>query len=473
MSKHLWENHPSFCRRRYLYRGRLPDSTSAVNAANNIWSIFGPATSGSSVNRPFGSASIDGFDFDSELRSANMVPFANQLCRPHGRLLRLYRQEVFPDCSPQCPYPDSADNAMLSGAVFFDAIWVQFYNNYCGLQSFVPGVSTQNNFNFQTWDNWAKTVSKNPNVKVLLGVPGSSTAAGSGYETGSTLASIISYCEQFSSFGGVMTWDISQVYANAGFLDGVHADLGGGGIFVPLSTSSTMTTTKAPTSTSTFITVTTTKTTATSATPTGSGTVPQWGQCGGSGYRPNCLCCSVQVVALSVWWSQCEWDEFPSENYSLSRLVGVRGPVSDWRLSTATFLQLKFWEISPGKLFSSCKYYFFCKYFLLGHLKFLYISWWNISSKSLALPRWYVTCSVSYQEGIGWTAMHEECSNEKSVGHFLASCFAKNTATACYTTMNCIIIFIYLKVQFLVSYTFPSLIIQLQSRKRNTNTLAQ
>lgn len=234
-----------------------------------------------------------------------MVPFANQLRSLMDASSASTGKKYFLTAAPQCPYPDSADNAMLSGAVFFDAIWVQFYNNYCGLQSFVPGASTQNNFNFQTWDNWAKTVSKNPNVKVLLGVPGSSTAAGSGYETGSTLASIISYCQQFSSFGGVMTWDMSQVYANAGFLDGVHADLGGGGIFVPSSTSSTMTTTRAPTST--FITVTTTKTTATSATPTGSGTVPQWGQCGGNGYSgPTACVAPYKCVALSAWWSQCE-----------------------------------------------------------------------------------------------------------------------------------------------------------------------
>ena len=57
---------------------------------------------------------------------------------------------------------------MLAGAVSFDAIWVQFYNNYCGLQSYTAGSSTQNNFNFATWDNWAKTVSLNPNVKVML-----------------------------------------------------------------------------------------------------------------------------------------------------------------------------------------------------------------------------------------------------------------------------------------------------------------
>ena len=76
-----------------------------------------------------------------------------------------------------------------------------------------------------TWDNWAKTQSKNPNVKVLLGVPASPSAAGSGYASPSTLSGIISYCKTFSSFGGVMMWDASQAYANNGFLDSVKGTL--------------------------------------------------------------------------------------------------------------------------------------------------------------------------------------------------------------------------------------------------------
>jgi chitinase len=195
---------------------------------------------------------------------------------------------------------------MLDGAVYFDAIWVQFYNNYCGLESYVAGASTQNNFNFETWDNWAKTVSKNPAVKVLLGVPGSPSAAGSGYETGSALAAVISYCKTFSSFGGVMTWDMSQIYANAGSLDGVHSDLAGSGS--PPPTSTVKSTTMTPTTT--FMTVTTAKSTTSvlaTTTPAGPGTVNQWGQCGGNGYTGSTVCVAPYTcVEISGWWSQCE-----------------------------------------------------------------------------------------------------------------------------------------------------------------------
>ena len=103
---------------------------------------------------------------------------------------------------------------------------IQFYNNYCGSQSYVPGSTTQNNFNFNTWDNWAKTVSKNKNVKLMLGVPAGQTAAGSGYESASQLQQVINYCKSFSSFGGVMMWDASQAIANSGFLPGISSDLG-------------------------------------------------------------------------------------------------------------------------------------------------------------------------------------------------------------------------------------------------------
>jgi chitinase len=289
--------------------GGFSDSTSAVTAANNIWAIFGPQESGSTVNRPFGSSAIDGFDFDFESSVSNMAPFANQLRSLMDADSATSGKKWFLTAAPQCPYPDSADNPMLDGTVFFDAIWVQFYNNYCGVQSFVAGASTQNNFNFDTWDTWAKTVSLNPAVKVLLGVPGSPSAAGSGYETGSSLASVISYCEGFSSFGGVMSWDMSQIYANSGFLDGVYSDFAGGGTSPASSSTAIPTTHVAPATT--FMTITTARaissSAATTTAPSGSGTVNQWGQCGGIGYTGPTVCAApYSCVENSVWWSQCE-----------------------------------------------------------------------------------------------------------------------------------------------------------------------
>lgn len=280
--------------------GGFSSSAAAITAANNIWSIFGPSTS-SSVPRPFGSSVIDGFDFDFESSVSNMVPFANQLRTLMTSSTASTGKKYLLTAAPQCPYPDAADGAMLAGAVYFDAIWIQFYNNYCGLPSFTVGSSTQNNFNFATWDNWAKTVSLNPNVKVILGIPGA-PGGGSGYESGSTLASIISYCKSFSSFGGVMMWDMSQVYSNSGFLDSVSADLG-----LPASGGGGGTTTTTSKVGTTMTTVTKTTSTSTAPTSTGTGTVAQWGQCGGIGYTGSTVCTPPYTcVANSVWWSQCQ-----------------------------------------------------------------------------------------------------------------------------------------------------------------------
>jgi chitinase len=197
--------------------------------------------------------------------------------------------------APQCPFPDQADNPMLAGTVFFDIVWIQFYNNFCGIQSFTAGTSTQNNFNFATWDNWAKTVSLNKNVKLMLGIPGN-VGAGAGYQTPSVLGPIISYCKSFSSFAGVMIWDMTQTWANTGFLDGISSDLG-----LPPSSQ------PPPPTPTTLQTVTVMPTSPVSTGPAGGGTVQQWGQCGGEGYAGDTRCVSpFSCVCLSIWWCQCE-----------------------------------------------------------------------------------------------------------------------------------------------------------------------
>ncbi|CDO70253.1 hypothetical protein BN946_scf184942.g53 [Trametes cinnabarina] len=67
----------------------------------------------------------------------------------------------------------------------------------------------------ETRDIWARTISPNPNVKVYVGAPASSTAAGSGYVDAATLANILKTTRnRFPSFGGVMMWDASQAYVN-------------------------------------------------------------------------------------------------------------------------------------------------------------------------------------------------------------------------------------------------------------------
>lgn len=297
--------------------GGFSSPDAAVSAANNIWAIFGPEQAGSTVKRPFGKAVVDGFDFDFESTTQNMPPFATQLRGLMTAATAAGGKPYYLSAAPQCPYPDLADDAMLNGGVSFDFIQIQFYNNYCGVSSFVVGASSQPSYNFGTWDNWAKTGSANPNVKILVGIP-ANTGAGAGYTSGNVLQAALAYSQGFASFGGVMMWDMSQLYKNPGFQQEVVQYLGSGGS--PTSTTTTTTTSTASTSTtstSTGTTLTTTTSSPTSpttstATPTttapGTGVlVPEWGQCGGIGYTGSTNCASPYAcVCLSTWWCQCQ-----------------------------------------------------------------------------------------------------------------------------------------------------------------------
>jgi chitinase len=78
-------------------------------------------------------------------------------------------------------------------------------NNNCGADQY--GKSA---FNFATWDNWARTKSPNPEIKVYIGVAAAAKAAEWGYVDADRLATIIKGLAKYKSFGGVMMWDASE-----------------------------------------------------------------------------------------------------------------------------------------------------------------------------------------------------------------------------------------------------------------------
>ncbi|KDQ20642.1 carbohydrate-binding module family 5 protein [Botryobasidium botryosum FD-172 SS1] len=187
--------------------------------ADQVWNLF---LGGSSSTRPFGSAVLDGVDLDIESGTgAGYVAFVQQL-RTH---FTGASKKYYVTAAPQCPYPDAALGAALNGANF-DAVYVQFYNNACGLNTY-PTAST---WNFGTWDIWARTVSINKNVKIYIGAPASSTAAGSGYQPIANLQNIAKTMRtNFPSFGGVMLWDASQAYVNNRYEKAIKDTLTSGG----------------------------------------------------------------------------------------------------------------------------------------------------------------------------------------------------------------------------------------------------
>ncbi|KAH8668703.1 glycoside hydrolase superfamily [Xylariales sp. PMI_506] len=211
------------------YETGFADDIAVEAAASKIWGLFGPTSvSVPAADRPFGSAVVDGFDFDFEAPVQGLPDFAHTL----RQLMDAdTSKKYYLSAAPQCPFPDANVGTTLD-AVPFDLVMVQFYNNpQCGVSTFASADSPAagaGGFNFATWDNWAKTASPNKDVKVLLGVPASQSAANGGsYVSAAQIASAIAYSKQFSSFGGVMMWDMSQLFANAGFLDSVSAALGG------------------------------------------------------------------------------------------------------------------------------------------------------------------------------------------------------------------------------------------------------
>jgi chitinase len=145
--------------------GGFSSAQAAIDGANKIWATFGPVQSGSNALRPFGNSVIDGFDFDFESGVSNMAAFANQL---RSLMNSAGGKKYYLSAAPQCPFPDAYNKDIIDN-VPLDWVNVQFYNNGCGASSFVPGASQQWNYNFDQWDTWAHSASKNPNVKILLG----------------------------------------------------------------------------------------------------------------------------------------------------------------------------------------------------------------------------------------------------------------------------------------------------------------
>jgi chitinase len=184
----------------------------AQTFAGTFWNMF---MGGTSDVRPFGNVKIDGVDLDIEGGST----------AGYGAFITKLREYYATDSSkqyyisgaPQCVYPDAYLGPTGTSALqtaHFDYVFVQFYNNYCGINNF--GTSS---WNFDTWANWASTISVNKNAKVFIGAPAAQSAAGSGYIPLSSLQNVISQtASQYPNvFGGVMLWEASLAELNNGF----------------------------------------------------------------------------------------------------------------------------------------------------------------------------------------------------------------------------------------------------------------
>ncbi|KAJ2778659.1 Chitinase 2 [Coemansia javaensis] len=178
------------------------DDIQAERYADKIWDMF---LGGEARNRPFDGAILDGIDLDIE--GGSSVGYVRFVQRLRERFTEATGRRFYVSTAPQCPYPDFYSGPILDNA-YLDMVFVQFYNNYCG-------VDNPNWFNFEQWHEWATTISANKDVRVYLGVPGSRAAASTGHLPPAKLKELVNATRsKFDSFGGMMVWDISQAEHN-------------------------------------------------------------------------------------------------------------------------------------------------------------------------------------------------------------------------------------------------------------------
>lgn len=100
----------------------LASDSSAKDMADFLWGAFGPAKEDWEGPRPFGDASIDGFDLDIESEADKIVgPVDFGYATLVDRLRHLYDQEeatYYISASPQCIIPDSHLSDAISKSIF-------------------------------------------------------------------------------------------------------------------------------------------------------------------------------------------------------------------------------------------------------------------------------------------------------------------------------------------------------------------
>jgi len=195
----------------------------AQNAAGQVWNLFLGGTSG---KRPY-NVVFDGIDLDVESGSSNY--WANFTTA----LLSHYKSDpshtYYLSSAPQCPFSDMQmgpdgtvwDGTPISGSAisygWFDFLNLQFYNN--------PGCQVSDSgFNINTWSTALRQRALNKNMKILVGLPGSRSAADSGYVDPNSIP--VAKLKSVSNFAGIMFWDVTAAQANNNFQDKIKAILG-------------------------------------------------------------------------------------------------------------------------------------------------------------------------------------------------------------------------------------------------------
>jgi len=164
---------------------------------------------------------FDGFDFDIETRSGDLVD-CSKVVAAVMHSLKASNPALLITMAPQMGdiYPDSADVspgfndqaplvAMAIDAI--DFIWVQMYNTWAQVET-IAYAQTYGAALMKGYDVVANGVTYHvqiPGRKLALGFPACPAAAGSGFITPSAVATLPGYfSQQGTPIAGLMTWSI-------------------------------------------------------------------------------------------------------------------------------------------------------------------------------------------------------------------------------------------------------------------------
>ena len=216
----------------------IKNAQSGQKFANFLWAAFGPVSATkSNVPRPWGDAGVDGFDFDIE-SLMDPAPQKNYQTSGYAAMITQFKSKLFPtdttksyyiSGAPQCPIPDSHLSDVLASA-WFDFFYIQFYNSpQCSARAAIQKANG-NGANDISYATWTTQTSKNPNVKMSIGLPGSKTAAidPSYYLTPAEAQTLVTRFYANKKFGGFMVWEATAANSTrpwwAGLRDVVEAD---------------------------------------------------------------------------------------------------------------------------------------------------------------------------------------------------------------------------------------------------------
>lgn len=207
----------------------LNNDDSAEYLGNFLWRAFGPNKEApdSTFPRPFGDASVDGFDLDIE----NVLQPGEDpadLDRGYGTLVDVLRshyalepREYYISGAPQCVVPDAhLANAIQSS--HFDFLFVQFYNTpECSARAYFDhsygSTGEPTDISFDQWVDFVDQAGSQ--AKVFLGLPAAPSVVNDAvmFLNPDEAKTIIDHfqCKYPERFGGVMVYEATASEKNA------------------------------------------------------------------------------------------------------------------------------------------------------------------------------------------------------------------------------------------------------------------